>query len=86
MERREGEKRKSDTGYLTNLGKEGRVGGMNEMRYVVECRRGAGEWRTDEIGDNRPRSREECEEDCLMLPTLGWEWAECEYRVREVQP
>ena len=54
-------------------------------RYVVESRRPGADWRADEIGENEPRSREECEEAVLALPTLGDEWAEAEYRVVEVQ-
>ena len=57
--------------------------------YVVESRRptehGWTDWRSDEIGENAPRSREECERDVASLPTLGPDWATAQYRVREVR-
>lgn len=57
--------------------------------YVVESRRptdrGWSDWRTDEIGVNRPRTRTESELDCAELPRLGPDWAEAEYRVRQVE-
>ncbi len=53
---------------------------------VVESRRPDGrggwtDWRSDEVGENRPRSLPECERDCDTLPTLGTDWAVAEYRV-----
>lgn len=58
--------------------------------YIVQSRRPDGrggwtDWRSDEIGDNRPRNREECERDCEALPALGREWAEAEYRIVEAR-
>jgi hypothetical protein len=61
--------------------------------YVVESRRrstsplsgGWTSWRSDELGANEPRSREECEEDCGRLELLGHEWGNAEYRVQAVK-
>jgi hypothetical protein len=38
-------------------------------------------WRSDEIGNNEPRPREECEENVESLRGLGHEWAEADYRI-----
>lgn len=57
--------------------------------YVVETRalRGMSReegWRTDGIGHNEPRTLAEVEQDCRMLPTLGQDWGDYEYRPRDV--
>jgi hypothetical protein len=46
---------------------------------------GAADWRSDCLGENPPRSREECESDIQSLEALGGEWTEHEYRVTEVR-
>jgi hypothetical protein len=63
--------------------------------YVVQSRRPVeyddddrvlrwSDWRSDEIGENPPRSYEECGRDVESLPGLGREWAEAEYRIEWV--
>jgi hypothetical protein len=63
-------------------------------RFVVETRAprldSLGErllwepWTSAEIGDNPPRSEEECERGIASLKAHGGEWLECEYRILEV--
>lgn len=59
-----------------------------DQLYVVECWEqvgNGGQWTPYGIGDNAPRSEEQCERDIESLRALGNEWAAAEYRVREAR-
>jgi len=50
------------------------------MTCVIETKFN-GEWTTDGIGNNEPRSRGECEDDIQALKKLGGTWATACYRI-----